>query len=128
MVGYGRLRCPHHPLPPAPLPAQIYYDGEVVQGLVCLNVREPVAVEGIECQLSGAETTHWIEMHDQGRPGDSDRYMMSETHGGTLQIFACGAQLPGGSRRFEPGQYQVRTLRPGPVAGGSAGAAWQAHA
>lgn len=37
---------------------QAYHDGDIVQGLVCLNIVEPVNITRIECRLVGVEQTH----------------------------------------------------------------------
>ena len=47
---------PHTPCT-APLPCRIfmqyYHDGDVVQGVVCLNIVTPVVITSIECQVRG---------------------------------------------------------------------------
>ena len=56
---YGRRSTPPHRAPPDPCPLaplpQYYHDGDVVQGVVCLNVVTPVVITSIECQVRGVQ-------------------------------------------------------------------------
>lgn len=86
----------------------VYHDGDYVQGLVCLNVVQPVTITKIDCELLGVEHTYWTETHESGT--GSHRHTSTETRGGTVQLLNATAALGGAGRELAPGQYQWQVV------------------
>ncbi|KAL4449547.1 hypothetical protein ABPG77_007191 [Micractinium sp. CCAP 211/92] len=86
----------------------VYHDGDYVQGLVCLNIMQPVTITKIDCELLGVEHTYWTESHESGT--GSSRHSYTETRGGTVQLLNVVHPLGGAGRELAPGQYQWQVV------------------
>lgn len=82
----------------------VYYEGDWVSVLVCLNIVQPVTIAAIDCQLLGVEKTYWTEHHESGS-GDT-RTTWTTYHGGTAQLLNVDHPLGGAGRELAAGQYQ----------------------
>ncbi|KAL4421523.1 hypothetical protein ABPG75_010814 [Micractinium tetrahymenae] len=86
----------------------VYHDGDWVQGLVCLNVVQPVTITTIDCELRGVEHTYWTETHESGT--GSNRHSHTEMRGGTVHLLNVTHPLGGAGRELAPGQYQWQVV------------------
>lgn len=110
------------------LDKQAYFAGDLINGVVCLNVIEPFEGTKLQLKVRGREETHWSREETVSSGGKTST--VTRQYGGRADIIKFDIALPLPSSTLKPAQYQFpfSTILPAALPGSFQGTLYRGSA